>query len=146
MLRECSPPSMCYMSHVMCHVSYVKTFFSFSFGLSGEATRWIVNSAWYPVHQMLPRKVYHQPNTNILLGNVLVYFNKSFQTMSSSLNTKTINVSLKKRTSVQLLLGQMKLDIFKLEFNRANIYYVNNSQYLAVLALYIYILPKVKFN
>ena len=54
--------------------------------------------------------------------------------MSSSLNTKTINVSLKKRTLVRLLLGQMKLDISKLEFNRAYIYYVNNSTYLAVLA------------
>ena len=49
MFRECSPPTMCHMSHVWCHMSGVTcpvscVFFSSSFfsGQIGGATRWRV--------------------------------------------------------------------------------------------------------
>ena len=37
---------------------------------------------------------------------------KRCQNLSSRSNTKTINVSVKKRASVRLLFGQMKFDVF----------------------------------
>ena len=44
MLRECSPPQTCHVSHVKCHMSRVKcqNFSPFFFGQSGEAYQWRV--------------------------------------------------------------------------------------------------------